>query len=169
MGEGFAVDAEGILHAAISVREQASALDAAAGAIPEADAGVMTEVIENAVGALLSQIGLLSSALIEVADNAELAALDYHQTDLAAQSDLAGLLMPGATDAEIAAVVAQADRASEIDLAQLLMPGDPEAATQAVLDSPSEWDEAEQRFEDRTKDLRDLLMPDLPDDGPKGR
>jgi hypothetical protein len=103
------------------LREQAPAVDPAAGAVPEADAGVTTEVIENAIGALLSQIGLLSSALIEVADNAELAALDYHQTDLAARSDLARLLMPGATDREIADAVERSDRASELDLAQLLL------------------------------------------------
>lgn len=165
MGEGFAVDAEGILHAAIALREQAATPDAACGAIPEADAGVMTGVIENAVGALLSQAGLLAAALIETGDAAELAAIDYHQTDLASQQDLARLLLPGATDAEVAAAAQRVDRADEIALAQLLMPGDPEAAAQAVLDSPSQWDEAEQRFEERTQDLRDLLMPGLPDEG----
>ncbi|GAB2445972.1 hypothetical protein GCM10027062_28780 [Nocardioides hungaricus] len=168
MGDGFEVDAEGILHAAIALREQASALDAAGGAIPEADAGVMTAAIESAVGALLSQIGLLGSALVDVADTAELAALDYHRTDLAAQADLARLLLPGATDREIADAVKRADRADEIELAQL-MPGDPEAATQAVVDSPSQWEEAEQRFEERTQGLRDLLLPGAPDEGPQER
>ncbi len=159
MGDGFDVDAEGILHAALELRRQAAAMDASGGAIPEADAGVMTEVIENAVGALLSQAGLLASALLDVADSTEVAALDYHRADVSAQEDLARLMLPGASDREIADAVERAGRTSELDLARLMMPDDPEAAEQAVLDSPSEWDEAQARSEARNQDLIDLLLP----------
>lgn len=159
MGDGFDVDPDGILEASVELRGQASALDASGGAIPEAEAGVMTEVIENAVGALLSQAGLLSSALLHVANSTEVAALGYHEADLTAQEDLARLMLPGATDREIADAVERADRSDELELARLLMPGDPEAAEQAVLDSPSEWDEVQQRLEERNQDLLDLLLP----------
>lgn len=167
MGDGFFVDAKGILHVALSLRRDATALDASGGAIPEADAGVMTEVVENAVGAFLSQAALLASALVAVADNVEVAALDYHQTDMAAQEDLARLMLPGADERYITDTVERLDRSEQIELAQLLMPGDPDAAEQAVLNSPSHWDAAQDRVDDRASDLRDLLMPDVEGrDGP---
>jgi hypothetical protein len=75
-------------------------------------------------------------------------------------------MLPGAGDAEITDAVERVGRADEIELARLMMPGDTEAAEQAVLDSPSAWEEAQERSRERSADLRDLLVPPaLPKDG----
>jgi hypothetical protein len=166
MGEDFSVDAEAVLGVSVDLRAQSTALDASGGALPEVDGGLMTPVIENAVGALLSNAGLLSAALIQAADAVESSALAYHASDERRREDLARLMLPGAGDAEITDAVERVGRADEIELARLMMPGDTEAAEQAVLDSPSAWEEAQERSRERSADLRDLLVPPaLPKDG----
>lgn len=154
------VDADEVLSIAVGLRDDSMALDEVSGGLPVADAGVMTGVIENSVGGLLSYVQLLATATSNAADGVEDSALEYHATDTRSAEDLARLMLPGASEREIADAVERTQRADEIELARLLVPGDPDAAEQAVLDSPSAWEEAQQRHDDRDG-LRQLLVAPL--------
>lgn len=160
MGDSFDVEPEELLAVSTTLRESAGKLDTDAGDIPQAEAGLMTPTIESSVLALLEHCALFAAALKEVSSSTEESALQYHAIDMEEGADLARLMMPGSSEAEIRRTAEVVDRSDEIDLGDLLLPGGRDEAEEAVLNSPSAWDEAEARQDKENEDLRDLLMPE---------
>lgn len=83
-------------------------MDSAAGAIPTADGGVMTAVIESAVGALLSGTAAVAGAVRLTGEAMEASAVDYHVTDRRQAEEMARLLIPGDAAPDVERQVAEA-------------------------------------------------------------
>ncbi len=128
MGEGFDVDPEAIRDLGLGLRDEIGPLVREAGQVPEADAGLMTVVIERALAALLDGLVGYAARVADMGDDMVRSALHYHWADQEARAGFAGLLLPGTTPGQADALVADA-------------PG-------------SVW---AQVAEDQTGDLRDLL------------
>lgn len=150
----FDVDPLKVLRVGSGLRDDSTKLDQPGADLPEADGGVMTPVIENAIGALLSNAELTAQAMVTMADSVENSALEYHAADTRAREEMARLMMPGASDAEITEAVERAQRAEEVGLGLLLTQGMPEAQAD-LMNAPSEFVAAQERADQRAEDSFD--------------
>ena len=108
MGDGFDVDPEEIRGMGFELRDGLEPPVRAAGEVPSADAGLMTLVIEKAIGALLDGLTGYAGNVAVMGDDMVRSALHYHWADQEAQANMARLLMPGTTPGEADAMVADA-------------------------------------------------------------
>lgn len=104
----FDVDPEAIRGIGLDVRDGIHPLVTGGAAIPEADAGLMTVVVEKAIATLLQGLVGVAAASDQMSHDIVDAALRYHRADQAAQANLARVLMPWTSEQEASSLVADA-------------------------------------------------------------
>lgn len=168
----FEVEPEEVLAVGMGLRDDVDALDGPAGALPEADGGVATPLVENAVGALLSQVKHLAAATSVISEDVLASALRYHEADTRSKAAMVRLMAPHLDDTEVAEAVERAQRSDEIARAQERHPDDPRGAARRVLESPSAFEdlaqEQDERLRETARSWRELFDPDAADGDPRG-